>query len=168
MKLRTATIDDLKILEFWDTQSHVREAVPDDYWNWPYELRRNPGWRKQLIAEVDGHPVGFIQIIDPALEETHYWGQIAKNKRAIDIWIGEERNLNRGYGKQMMRLALEECFADAEVDEVLIDPLESNERAIRFYKRLGFRFVEKRTFSGDKCEVYSIDRKTWVSLEALD
>lgn len=40
----------------------------------------------------------MLQIIDPYEEETHYWGPIKKNKRAIDIWIGEEKNLNKGYG----------------------------------------------------------------------
>ena len=51
-----------------------------------------------------------IQIIDPALEESHYWGDVPENLRAIDIWIGEETDLGKGYGTQMMQLALARCF----------------------------------------------------------
>ena len=63
----------------------------------------------------------------------------------------------------MMQLALEICFADLEVNEVLIDPLESNTKAIRFYKKLGFVFKEKRQFGEDRCEMYSIGRKEGVN-----
>jgi len=43
----------------------------------------------------------------------------------------------------------------------LIDPLESNTRALRFYERLGFTFVEHRTFDTDFCRVYRFDRTSW-------
>jgi aminoglycoside 6'-N-acetyltransferase len=33
--------------------------------------------------------IGFVQIIDPAREESHYWGDAPGGLRAIDIWIGE-------------------------------------------------------------------------------
>ncbi len=164
LHLRTANITDLPTLQHWDKQEHIQETIPDEYWNWEYELSREPQpeWRQYLIAEVDGKPIGFVQIIDPAEEETHYWGDIEADKRAIDIWIGEKDYLGKGYGTMMMQLALEICFADLKVNEVLIDPLESNTKAIRFYKRLGFVFKEKRQFGEDKCEVYSIGREQFT------
>ena len=36
-----------------------------------------------LIAEVDGRPIGFLQIIDPAREETQYWRDVAANLQRI-------------------------------------------------------------------------------------
>lgn len=157
--LRKATPEDLDLLEYWDGQDHVIAADPDpEGEDWEHELQRNPSWREYLIAEVGGKSIGFIQIIDPFLEETHYWGDIGPNKRAIDIWIGEKEYLNKGYGTQMMKQAIERCFKPQEVDEVLIDPLVSNIDAIRFYKRLGFEFVEQRKFGNDECEVYSLKR----------
>lgn len=64
-------------------------------------------------------PIGFIQIIDPAREDSHYWGDCPTGLRAIDIWIGEEAYLGQGFGTDMMRLAIDRCFADAvEVDLV--------------------------------------------------
>jgi hypothetical protein len=66
----------------------------------------NLPWREMLIAETDGRSVGYMEIIDPAEEEEHYWGDAAPRLRALDIWIGEESDLNRGFGAAMMRLAL--------------------------------------------------------------
>jgi aminoglycoside 6'-N-acetyltransferase len=81
--------------------------------------------------------------------------------RAIDIWIGEAADLGKGYGTQMMRLALQRCFADQQVHAILIDPLASNLRARQFYERLGFRFSEQRRFGSDDCAVYTLTRAQW-------
>ena len=159
--LRDANLNDLPLLQHWDEQPHIIASDPNDDWHWEKELVRHPPWRAQLIAELNGRPIGFIQIIDPSEEESHYWGKVAPNLRAIDIWIGEAQDLGQGYGTVMMHLALERCFENPEVVSVLIDPLATNLRAHQFYERLGFTFVEKRTFGEDICLVYRLDRKDW-------
>lgn len=158
MQLRPATLDDLELLRRWDEQPHVFESDPNDDWGWESELARHVDWREQLIAEVDGVPIGYLEIIDPARDDEHYWGDCGKNLRAIDIWIGEAEYLGRGHGTRMMQLALERCFSAPEVAAVILDPLFSNERARRFYERLGFRFVERRRFGADDCAVYRLER----------
>ena len=162
LRLRPATPADLPLLTRWDDEPHVLESDPNDDWGWETELARDPDWREQLIAEVDGVPIGFVQIIDPAREDSHYWGEVAPDLRAIDIWIGEADYLGRGHGTVMMRQALARCFADPAVTAVLIDPLASNTRAIVFYERLGFRFVERRQFGLDDCCVYRLERADWM------
>lgn len=159
IKLRTATAKDLDVLLYWDKKQHVIDSDPDDDWNWEKELSRNPEWREQLVAELNNEPIGFIQIIDPYNEETHYWGDIEQNKRAIDIWIGEENNLNKGYGTEMMKLAIEKCFLNPEVNGILIDPLKTNIKAHRFYKKLGFDFIEERVFNNTACFIFELRRK---------
>jgi aminoglycoside 6'-N-acetyltransferase len=156
--LRPATPRDRTLLRRWDQQPHVRASRPNDDWGWEVELGRTPEWREQLMAELDGRPIGFVEIIDPAREESHYWGPVPAGLRAIDLWIGEAADLGQGYGSAMLRLALDRCFADAAVSAVLIDPLASNLRARRFYERLGFQFVERRRFGEDDCFVYRLDR----------
>jgi aminoglycoside 6'-N-acetyltransferase len=159
INLRPATLADLELLRYWDEQPHNIAADPNDDWGWEMELDRTPDWREQLIAELDHRPIGFIQIIDPAREDSHYWGDVPTNLRAIDIWIGEKEDLGKGYGTKMMQLALDRCFADRAVTAVLIDPLANNTRAHRFYERLGFKFVERRQFGADDCFVYRLDRE---------
>lgn len=152
------------MLQHWDTKPHVIAATgDDDAVDWAVDIAADPPWRQILIAEVDGRAVGVVQVIDPLLEDSHYWGDVAAGLRAVDIWIGEESDLGRGLGTQMMAIALSLCFAEATVGAVLIDPLATNVRARRFYERLGFVPVGLRDFGTDHCMVYSLDRATWAS-----
>ncbi len=172
--LRTAVPADIALLQRWDAQPHVIACHSDDPdadgsdgdWDWAVELARSPDWREQFIAEegmADGRarPVGVVQVIDPAREESHYWGDVPAGLRAIDVWIGESTDLGRGLGTAMMRLVLDRCFADASVDAVLVDPLASNVRAHRFYERLGFACIGAQTFGESACLVYRLDRSAW-------
>jgi aminoglycoside 6'-N-acetyltransferase len=163
IQLRKANIADLPVLLHWDEQPHVIESDLDDNWDWENELLYEPAWREQLMAELDGRPLGFVQIIDPALEETHYWGEVPQGLRAIDIWIGEAADLGKGYGTIMMQQAIERCFADPSVNAILIDPLATNVRAQRFYERMGFRFVEQKRLGDDEsdCFVFELSREDW-------
>ncbi len=159
LELRPARPSDVDLLRDWDTQPHVISASgDDDAIDWEVELARDVDWKWDFIAQVDGRPVGIIQIIDPAKEDSHYWGEIEPNLRAIDIWIGPPADLGRGYGTKMLQTALDFCFTNPDVTSVLIDPLAANIRARRFYERIGFRFVENRTFGSDDCAVYRFDR----------
>ena len=157
--LRRANSADAPLLRRWDREPHVIAATGGDAdWNWEAELPRTVPWREFLIAEDGGVPVGFLQIIDPAEEETRYWGACAPNLRAVDIWIGPPDRLGRGIGTAMMRQAIARCFASPAVEAILIDPLASNLRAHRFYERLGFHALGPRRFGDDDCMVYRLDR----------
>ena len=163
MRLRRATDADVAILEYWDTKPHVIAATGvDDVQDWAMEIQGELGIYDVFIAELDdGRPLGVVQIIDPMLEPSHYWGDVEPNLRAIDIWIGEESDLGRGFGTTMMALALDLCFAPADVAAVIIDPLESNVRAIAFYERLGFVAIGLQTFGEDRCLVHRLTRERW-------
>ncbi|MCC5788374.1 MAG: acetyltransferase [Opitutales bacterium] len=156
--LRPATTEDIPLLRHWDGRPHILAAKGDEDWQWEREIPRSLPWREQYIAELNGRPIGFVQIIDPRAEETHYWGDVPEGRRAIDIWIGEKDGLGQGYGTEIMRQAIARCFADPSVKALLVDPMADNKRAHRFYERLGFRFLEKRRFGPDDCFVYQLER----------
>ncbi len=63
--LRPATLRDAPLLRAWDEEPHVLASDPKDDWDWEFELVRSVPWREQWIAEVDGRPMGMLQIIDP-------------------------------------------------------------------------------------------------------
>ena len=162
VSLRNATEVDIPLLRYWDKQPHIIESDPNDDWDWENQLRRTLDWREQLIAEVAGRPVGFIEIIVPDQDDEHYWGDCEPNLRAIDIWIGEESDLGQGIGTKMMNLALKRCFDDPSTTAVLVDPLDSNVRAQRFYGRFGFHIIERRWFGLDYCTVMRLERRDWT------
>ena len=169
--LRPATPADVSCLERWDKEPHVIAATSDDPdavvafedAEWLDEISNDDPASDYFIAEIEGRPIGAMQVIDPALERTHYWGQdCPKNLCAMDIWIGEADCLNKGYGTQMMTLAINRAFADPRVEAIVIDPLNSNTDAHRFYQRLGFRPTGRRLFDeDDDCLVHRLNRADW-------
>lgn len=169
VRLRPATVEDAELLAGWDREPHVIACSTDDPdadiafggIEWREELAEQSEVGFYRIAEVEERPIGVMQIIDPHLESTHYWGEIEPNLRAMDIWIGPPDALNRGYGTRMMTLAIEEAFADPAVTAIVIDPLASNTDAHRFYRRLGFKPVGRRMFDADDCLVHRLERATW-------
>jgi aminoglycoside 6'-N-acetyltransferase len=168
LTIRRATIDDAPCVERWDLDPDVIACSTDDPdaeeafadAEWAQEFAANSDASCHYIAELDGRPIGAMQVIDPHLEPTHYWGEITPNLRAIDIWIGAPQDRGRGLGASMMRAVIERCFADG-ADAIVIDPLASNLRAHRFYERLGFRVVERRAFGDSDCLIYRLDRADW-------
>ena len=163
IEARAATLADIPLLLHWQSQPHVVAAGAGGDWQWERELGRPTAGHETLIFEIDGRPLGMVHIVDPARDPEQYWGAVADNPRALDIFIGEAADLGRGYGAEMMRQALARCFADPAVSGVLIDPLAVNRRAIRFYRRLGFEYVETRRFDDDLCDVHCLSRKRWLA-----
>jgi len=174
VRLRRAALNDVPVLERWDADPGVIAATTDDDTaerafgglDWREELSHDSDVSYHLIAEIDDRPVGAMQICDPHVEPTHYWGNIEPNLRGIDIWIGAEADRNKGYGRAMMRLAHERCFADPAVTAIVIDPLASNTRAIAFYQRLGYVALEHRIFGDDDCLVLTLTRDAWREMAA--
>ena len=169
VRLRPATAADADLLAAWDREPHVITCSIDDPdaevafggIPWREELEAQSDVSFYRIAELDGRPVGVMQIIDPHLEPTRYWGDIEPGLRAIDIWIGPKDALGRGIGTRMMTLALDACFADPGVRAIVIDPLNSNTDAHRFYQRLGFEPEGRRMFEEDDCLVLRLTRARW-------
>ena len=167
--LRPATAADAPLLAAWDRQPHVIACSSDDPdaevafdgIDWADELSNSAYELTYVIAEVAGEPVGVMAVCDPHTEPSHYWGEIEPDLRAVDIWIGPPEWLNRGVGTRMMTQMLDRCFAEPRVKAVVIDPLNSNVAAHRFYRRLGFREEGRRTFAADDCLVMRLTRQDW-------
>jgi aminoglycoside 6'-N-acetyltransferase len=169
--LRRATAEDVVWLDVWDTDADVISCSTDDPaatiafedTEWAEELAAQHEYSYYFIAEAEGRPIGAMQICDPHLETSHYWGEIAPDLRAIDMWIGSPQDRGKGNGAQMMRLALQHCFSDPRVTGIVIDPLASNERAHRFYQRMGFKPIGRRNFGRDDCLVHELTRREWLA-----
>ncbi len=170
VSLRAATVHDAPLLHQWDLDPDVIGATtsePDAHvafggLDWHEELRAQSPVSYYLIAEADGRAIGAMQVCDPREEPTHYWGDVRPNLRAVDIWIGAPGDRGRGFGAHMMRLAHTNCFADAAVDAIVIDPLVTNTRALRFYERLGYRRLHERMFGDDRCLVMQLTREQFL------
>lgn len=165
LSFRRATSADAPLFEAWNARPHVRAAVSADGTegfsvNWKQALDDDRA--AYVLASDDTGPIGFLAIVDPTSDA--YWGEMPGGLRAIDIIIGEPDRLGQGIGTAMMRWVADRCFADPAVEAVLVDPLASNERAIRFYRRLGFSDLEHRRFDDQSdCLVLHLTRAAWAA-----
>lgn len=177
VRLRPATFSDQALLERWDEDEDVMSSSGNDHRDtegvyangyWTHELAIQSDVYEYFIAEIEGEaqwrPIGALQIIDPHREPTHYWGEIEPGLRAVDIWLGEPGDRGRGYGELVMAAATERCFAEPAVTAIIIDPLNSNTRAHKFYQRVGFKPTHRQTFGYDDCLVHKLTRQDWRKL----
>jgi aminoglycoside 6'-N-acetyltransferase len=161
---RLANSDDAKLLREWDKRPHLQlSSNPESDWEYEKQLELNPDWRDWWMAELNGKPFGFMQIMICGADPEDYWewGPAPRTAKAIDIWIGEENLLGQGLGTHMMAFAVKNCFSDPLIETILIDPLNSNTRAHKFYEKCGFSFLEYRTFGTDHCKIYKMKRADW-------
>ena len=167
LTMRRATFSDVPMLMAWYARPHVAAIMGSGVErDWEAELNFPAEEYACFIAEADGRPIGCLEVVDPALERTRYWGELPEGFRSLDIWIGEPDMLGKGWGTQMMLWAIGQCFADPAVHTILLDPLESNEQARRFYKRIGFWERERRRFGQDDSIVCELTRAAWENQQA--
>jgi aminoglycoside 6'-N-acetyltransferase len=85
--LRRAIPADVAWLELWDTDADVIACCTDnpdatvafEDADWGREIAAQDEHSQYFIAELDGRPIGAMQVCDPHLESSHYWGDIAPN-----------------------------------------------------------------------------------------
>ena len=176
VRLRPATFADQALLERWDEDEDVMSSSGNDHRDtegvyadgyWTHELAIQSDVYQYFIAELSDaagsawRPIAALQIIDPHTEPTHYWGDIEPSLRAIDIWVGDAADRGHGFGELAMSAAIERCFGEPAVTAIIIDPLDANTRAHKFYQRLGFVPTHRQTFGDDDCLVHKLTRQDW-------
>ena len=71
----------------------------------------------------------------------------------VGIFIGEEKNRNKGYGSEILRLLLDYGFNYLNLNNINLSVMSFNERAINCYKKVGFKEYGRRR------EVYFLNGK---------
>lgn len=161
VRMRPARTEDAVVLRRWEKAPHLAGLLGDGDWMWEQSLANPHPSHTPFIAEVGGKPVGFLELLDTETDPERYWGGLPSGYVAIDLWIGDAAYLGKGVGREMMRQALERCFARAGIHTVLVDPLISNTASHRFYERCGFTYLGDRLFDDDACRVFGISRDQW-------
>ena len=142
ISFRKVTEKDFKKLYFWLNTPHVKKFWdPDENFTFEqisnkYSKRLEEGKIEIYIFSVDNIDIGFIQtyIVDD-LSSFKIKG-IAKG---IDLYIGEEKYVYKGHGKDIIREFLSKyVFNNKTIEYAVIDPEQRNSRAIKAYKKAGF------------------------------
>lgn len=109
--------------------SIVREALRENYPTSLY-LDIHRWWREGfLVADLDGHPVGFLAAVVSAEGQTR-----------ILMFAVAAGFRDRAIGTQVMNAFLQSCGLKG-IHRIELEVRRSNERGIRFYKRYGFEIA---------------------------
>lgn len=105
---------------------------------------------RPFIFSINGESAGYIQTY--RVDDHPDTAAMFKVTRAngIDLFIGEEKWLHRGFGAQVLRKFIEEyVFSDPAVTACMIDPDVRNKIAIRAYEKAGFRRLREEVSPDD-------------------
>lgn len=107
-----------------------------------------------FIALYDDRPIGYLQWYRLATEPEHpAVGLAPPDSAAIDLFIGENDYLHRGYGHPMIRAFLRAVvFAESDIGHCAIDPCRGNTVAIAAYRKVGFRDAGMAPNPHENCE----------------
>lgn len=144
ISLKKMTVKDIDMVYNWLKKPHVQEvwtntpSLYDDIYK-KYSERISGNKIFTYIMIVNGKEIGLIQTY---ITEDLKPYLINDKSMGIDLFIGEENYLGKGYGPLFIRKLVEDvCFINEDVMYINIDPDENNGRAIKAYKKVGFKHV---------------------------
>ncbi len=142
VRLRPLTDADLRRRAKWTGDKDLAVLMGVDIKERPLasqheQLDQNRKWLKLRQAkgdvlyaiEAEGKYIGDIDIV--IIPKEH--------KAEITLFIGDRNEWGKGYGRETVKLVLDDLFSLESVDTVEIDVAAQNQRALRFWKKLGFQ-----------------------------
>jgi aminoglycoside 6'-N-acetyltransferase len=127
-----------ELLLRWLSTPHAQEwwGEPDAELRLSYAVE--DGEHEPYIACVDGVPIAYIQAWWPTKHPDYPWQHgMTATTRGIDITIGDEHNLGKGYGPLIIKHFCAKLFAEGAT-RLIIDPDKTNTRAVNAYLKAGF------------------------------
>lgn len=103
---------------------------------------------RPFIFEIGGAPAGYVQYAffddhktPDQLAKTPWLTLLPQGAAGIDLFIAEAGSLSRGIGSAVVRM-MADMLWDMGHRAILIDPDETNARAVRAYEKAGFQPIE--------------------------
>lgn len=131
--------EDYKLIYNWCSKKEVYEWFEQrilSYEEIVNKYKEKIKHQEVFIIEYDNISIGLIQIY-------RYEGKIDNynNIYEYDLFIGEEKYLNKGIGKDIINKINEYIFFKLHADLIVLRPFKRNERAINCYKKCGFKLL---------------------------
>ncbi|MCZ0961306.1 GNAT family N-acetyltransferase [Paracoccus benzoatiresistens] len=144
------TAADLPLLARWMDQPHWRE------W-WSADVETELGYIRDIIEgrdttraflfHLDGEPTGYIQVwritdarVEPWLSDASWVMDLPDDAVGVDLSIGPPDQVSKGIGSWVLARFVAMLRAEGH-RSIVIDPDRSNHRAIRAYRKAGFREI---------------------------
>jgi AacA4 family aminoglycoside N(6')-acetyltransferase len=148
--LRLMTGRDLPMLHDWLNRPHIvewwggegkRPTLDDVYAQYMPRVLAEDGVTP-YIAMLHQVPVAYAQSYVALGCGGGWWeDETDPGVRGIDQSIADPQLLGKGLGTRLVRALVEMLFSDPRVTKIQTDPAPTNLRAIRCYRKAGFRIV---------------------------
>ena len=164
ISIRPITENDTNKIIEWRNKPSVKQYfiyrepfTRESHLNW-FHNRVQRGKVAQFMIMADDDPIGSVYLRD--IDD--------KNKKCeFGIFIGEESNCGRGFGKIASKLVINYAFNQLKLNRVFLRVFSNNIRAIKCYEKIGFKheglFREDVIIDGIPYDLIfmSILRKDW-------
>ena len=130
--------------------------------DWETYSFKQESWNRLLLVMYTRKPIGLIEIIDPQQEESHYWGIMPKDQRAINFYLAETTHRHAEFQAPLLHLALWQCFKEDGVNTVWSEPPTDDYAALQLFEHLGFKPVDERKVEGKIHQIFQIQRADWM------
>lgn len=129
---------DLPMLSEWLRAPHLREwwGDPDDELGLIKHDLDDPKINL-MVVEYNSQPFAYIQDYRVIDWPQDYFSSFPETTRAIDTFVGREDMLEKGHGRAYLRLHVQNLIKNG-AEQIVIDPLYKNKRAIKAYQGAGF------------------------------
>ena len=133
---RRVTLEDLALLEAWQSRAHVREWWDSDE---PYgaEVLADPKVIRWIVSHAE-RPFAFMQDYSVHGWASHHFAGLPEGSRGIDQYIGDPEMVGVGHGSAFIGARMQALFRKG-APVIATDPHPDNQRAIAVYKKLGFQ-----------------------------
>lgn len=171
---------DLPLIQSWLQQPHVKKWFSHEALAWKEfllfreEIKNYFGDGKEYIAYHHNHPFAYIRYYD-----AHLWpegsGEVdPEGTYGIDLYIGDEAYLGKGYGSAMLSQFMHQIIKQQHelgkpITKIVVDPEVENVAAIKTYLNLGFT-IERQVddpFWG-KQYIMALDLELFLFLEEMN
>jgi aminoglycoside 6'-N-acetyltransferase len=146
---RPVAAGDLPLLADWLARPHMREWWGDPQTELGYirDMVEGRDTTRPFLILAGGEPAGYIQVWFIGPHQTQEWAQdnpwlmeLPADAVGVDLSIGEPALLSKGLGSAALRLFVQRLRAEGH-RTIVIDPDPANARAVRAYRKAGFRPV---------------------------
>jgi len=134
-------LNDQKVLEFYEEPPSNLDKVKEKYG----PRIQGKHYVIPCIAEYKNQPIGYIQYYEIQEDELKKYGFASnQNIYGIDQFIGETKLWGKGIGTSMIRLMLH-YLRRKGASKVVLEVKKNNSRAIKSYKKCGFKKTKEIT-----------------------
>ncbi|MFV0417443.1 MAG: GNAT family N-acetyltransferase [Dysgonomonas sp.] len=140
---------DIDRMKVWLNKEHVLKWYHDaDEWLSEIEERKGSfSFLNHFIVFKEAIPIGFGQYYDCFDAQEEWYSIECPNEIfSIDYFIGEEKYLRKGYGKEIVKLLTGEIYKRCSKAMIIVQPEEENTASCKSLLANGFAYDEKKGY----------------------